>query len=317
MKKIFLAVMMTCLLLTLGACGEKETEKDEAVLNASDPIVVAVLPDTQSVPMIVAQHMGYFEEEKVAVTLEPFTSAAERDSAVQSGSVDVMISDLISMALFRQSGFDVQTLFSTDGSQQILASANSGVDSVEKLSGKTLALSENTIMDYATDRILSYYGVDKNTVEYTYVPQMTVRMEMLINSKVDAAIMPEPQVSVAKDGGAVPLASSEDLNLNATCLGMFREKMEESPQAVEAFVRAYNRGVAYLNETAPEEYMDWVIEETGFPESVAKTMTLPQYRNADIPTEKDVEDVMHWMIERGLIEEAIPYKDLVNSEFTR
>jgi NitT/TauT family transport system substrate-binding protein len=317
MKRIIFALWCVLLLMVFCACGADDTQGNGESLNAGDPIVVGVLPDTQSVPIIVAQHMGYFDEEKVTVDIQPFTSAPERDSAIQSGSVNTVNTDLIAVALFRQSELDMEAILSTDGSQQILASANSGVISINELTGKTLTMSENTIMDYASDRILAYYSVDKNTVEYSYIPQITVRMEMLINHNVDAAIMPEPQVSVAKADGATILASSEDLNLNATCLGMRSEITASHPEAVKAFVRAYNKAVVYLNDTPAEEYMDWVIEETGFPESVSDTLTLPVYREASAPSEADVFDVMDWMIERGLIEEAFAYDDMVNIEFTR
>lgn len=317
MKRIMIAWLCFCLLLGFSACGAEKTQKDDESVNASDPIVVGILPDTQSVPIIVAKHMGYFDDENVKVDIESFTSAADRDSAIQSGSVNTVISDLIAVALFRQSGLDIQAILSTDGSQQILAASDSGITSIEGLAGKTVALSENTIMDYATDRILAYYGVDKDSVEYSYVPQMTVRMEMLINNNVDAATMPEPQVSVAKASGATVLASSADLGLNATCLAMFRKTAEAQPDAVKAFIRAYNKAVVYLNDTPAEEYMDWVISETGFPESVSDTLTLPDYREATAPAEADVTDVMDWMMERGLLEKALDYDDMVNSEFAR
>lgn len=316
-RKISIALLCVFLLLGFSACGGDDGTEQEKALNEGKPIVVGTLPDTQAIPFVVAQHMGYFEEENVAVEIEPFTSAPDRDSAIQSGTVNTVTTDLIAVALFRQSDLDLSAIFSTDGSQQILASADSGMTSVTELDGKTLTLSENTIMDYASDRILAYYGVAKDDVTYSYVPQITVRMEMLVNGNVDAATMPEPQVSVAKDSGATVLASSADLGLNATCLAMLSKLPADQPDAVAAFVRAYNKAVAYLNDTPPEEYMDWVIREAGFPESVGDTLKLPVYREATAPSQKDVDDVMDWMIKRGLIEEAIAYDDMVNVEFTR
>lgn len=314
-KKLWIGVLVLILTVAFSACGAENTTGEKS--NSEKPLVVSVLPDTQSVPLIVAEHMGYFDEENIAVEIEAFTSAADRDSAIQSGAVDVMLSDLVAVALFRESGFDYQVIFSTDGSQQLLASPQSGITSVKDLQGQTLALSENTIMDYAADRILEANDVDKKTVEYTYIPQMTVRMEMLINSNVASAMMPEPQVSVAKEGGATVLASSEDLGLNATCVALSTEMIESESEVLRGFVAAYNKGVAYLNETDPEEYMDWVIKETGFPESVTDTLALPEYREAAVPTQGDVEDVMAWLTARGLIGEAMDYDTIVNSDFAR
>lgn len=317
LKKMITALLCVFLLLGFGACAGEDPQEAAETLNEGEPIVVGVLPDTQALPFIVAQHLGYFEAEHVTVEIEAFTSAPDRDSALQSNAVNAVTTDLIAVALFRQSDLDLEAILSTDGSQQILASAQSNITSVEELGGKILTLSENTIMDYASDRILAHYGVTKDHVIYSYAPQITVRMEMLINGSVDAATMPEPQVSVAKDSGATVLASSADLGLNATCLAMGSTLTVDHPDAVAAFVRAYNKAVAYLNDTPRETYMDWLISEAGFPESVDDTLILPVYREATVPSEGDVADVLDWMTERGLLTADLTYADLVNIDFAR
>ncbi len=316
-KKIITALLCVFLCATFSACTGGDPQEATETLNDGEPLVIGTLPDTQAIPFIVAQHLGYFEAENVDVKIEAFTSAADRDSAIQSNAVNAVTTDLIAVTLFRQSDLDLEVILSTDGSQQILASAKSNITSIEELDGKTLTLSENTIMDYASDRILAHYGVAKDRVTYSYIPQITVRMEMLINGSVDAATMPEPQVSVAKDSGATVLASSADLGLNATCLAMLSTLTTDHPDAVAAFVRAYNKAVAYLNDTPPEEYMDWLILEAGFPESVGGTIILPVYREATVPTEGDVADVLDWMTKRGLLTADLTYDDLVNIEFAR
>ncbi|HMM06406.1 MAG TPA: MetQ/NlpA family ABC transporter substrate-binding protein [Clostridiales bacterium] len=317
LKKMLTEFLCIFLLLGFSACGGEDPQEAAETLNEGEPIVIGVLPDTQALPFIVAEHLGYFEAEQVAVEIEAFTSAPDRDSALQSKAVNAVTTDLIAVALFRQSDLDLEAILSTDGSQQILASAQSNISSVEELDGKILTLSENTIMDYASDRILAHYGVAKDHVIYSYAPQITVRMEMLINGSVDAATMPEPQVSVAKDSGATVLASSADLGLNATCFAMLSTLTADHPDAVVAFVRAYNKAVAYLNETPREEYLDWLISEAGFPESVNDTLILPVYREATAPTEGDVTDVLDWMTQRELLTSDLTYADLVNIEFAR
>ncbi len=315
MKKLLLLCLLCVCLLGFAACGSPADSGEVELINPDDPIVIGILPDTQSVPVALADYLGYFEEEGVNVRVEKFSSAPDRDSAIQSGNLNAMISDLVAVLLYREGGFDVHAVLSTDGSQQLMASAESGIQSIEEAAGRTITLSENTIMDYATTKIFEYYQLPLDGVDYNYIPQMTVRMEMLETGKIDLATMPEPQVSIAKASGAVVLASSEDVGINAGCLAMTDEILTAEPDAVRAFLAAYNRAVDYLNEKDSAEYMDTVIAQTGLPESVSDTISLPSYRRAELPTEDDFTQVLAWMNERGLLANSYAYSDAVSGEF--
>lgn len=317
--KRFLALLfsLSCLLMAFGCGGSEEPAAPvQEGTEDSAALTIGILPDTQSVPIVVAQHFGYFGEEGVDVDVTLFNSASERDSALQSGNLDIAISDLIAACLLREGGFDVAATSLTDGSQDLITSPNSGISDIQGLKGKTLALSENTIMEYAGDRILTNYGLDPETdVEKTYIPQMTVRMEMLANNKVDSVVMPEPQSGIALSQGATLIATGGDLNINGTCLIVVKESVQNRAADVTAFYKAYNRAVEYLTATDPSEYMDFLIEEGGLPETAKETMTLPEYRPATAPGEGDVEEVNTWLVGKGLLEEAIPYSELVDAGY--
>ena len=314
MKKIAALLVLICLCLTFAACQGDEPE-GEAALPA---LSFGILPDTQSVPVALAANLGYFEEEGVNVTVERFTSAAERDSALQSGNLDGQIADLVAVMLFRQGGFDISAVALSEGSQQLLAAPGSEAATVADLQGSTVALSENTVMEYATDRLLEAAGLDPDTaVTKTYIPQMTVRMEMLQAGKVAAATMPEPQVSVAKASGATVLAGSDELDMHSTVIAFRDDSIAEKEEAIAAFFRAYDRAVEYLNSNEPSTYMATVITETGFPETVADTIELPAYLPARAPFDADVVSVSDWMLAKGLMSEAMTYDTVVDDRFVR
>ena len=112
MKKIMSLVLSAALLLTccLCACAEKK-----------ETITIGVLPDVDSAPIIIAQHNGYFEQEGADVKIERFTSAMERDSALQAGAIDGAVSDILAAAFFENGGFNVKITSMTNGSYKLLA----------------------------------------------------------------------------------------------------------------------------------------------------------------------------------------------------
>lgn len=305
-KYLLLAISLICVFAVMvSGCGNKQSDKE---LQA---ITVGVMPDIDSVPIIIAQEKGYFAEEGLKVNIQQFKSAMDRDAALQSGNLDGAISDLLAVAFAKSGGFDVKVTAYTDGDYKLIAGKNENVTSPKDLTGKDVAVSKNTIIEYVTDQITASQSMKEDSINKVVIPQIPTRLEMLQNGKLAAATLPEPMGSIAVANGCKFITDSEQLGINPGVM-MFTAKCVDNKRAeLQAFYRAYNKAVKYLNEHPQDEYMDLIIEKSGFP-AIAKTaLKLPKYREAGLPQEKDVVDCMKWMNSKGLIKQEFSYKDLV------
>jgi len=305
MRKIIRLLLMLILLLTvtnLFGCAKPKTE-----------LVIGVLPDVDSIPVIIAQHKGWFEEEGVVVKVERFTSAMERDSALQSGAVDGAVSDILAAAFFEEGGFKVRITSMTNGSYKLLASK--GMEDTETLEGKSIAISSNTIIEYATDRMLEQKGISPKDVIKTAVPKIPVRLEMLRNNQVDAATLPEPLASSAVKEGAKIIDSTDNLGINPGVMVFSANSIKTKDTAIEAFYSAYNKAVEYLQTAKATDYTDILISSAGFPEDIEDAVTLPEYNAAALPSVQDFDSVIDWLLEKGMIEDNYEYDDLVYRDF--
>lgn len=305
-KYLLLAISLICVFAVMvSGCGNKQSDKE---LQA---ITVGVMPDIDSVPIIIAQEKGYFAEEGLKVNIQQFKSAMDRDAALQSGNLDGAISDLLAVAFAKSGGFDVKVTAYTDGDYKLIAGKNENVTSPKDLAGKDVAVSKNTIIEYVTDQISVSQSMKEDSINKVVIPQIPTRLEMLQNGKLAAATLPEPMGSIAVANGCKFVTDSEQLGINPGVM-MFTAKCVDNKKAeLQAFYRAYNKAVKYLNEHPQDEYMDLIIEKSGFP-AIAKTaLKLPKYREVGLPQEKDVVDCMKWMNSKGLIKQEFSYKDLV------
>ena len=305
-KYLLLAISLICVFAVMvSGCGNKQSDKE---LQA---ITVGVMPDIDSVPIIIAQEKGYFAEEGLKVNIQQFKSAMDRDAALQSGNLDGAISDLLAVAFAKSGGFDVKVTAYTDGDYKLIAGKNENVASPKDLAGKDVAVSKNTIIEYVTDQISVSQSMKEDSINKVVIPQIPTRLEMLQNGKLAAATLPEPMGSIAVANGCKFVTDSEQLGINPGVM-MFTAKCVDNKKAeLQAFYRAYNKAVKYLNEHPQDEYMDLIIEKSGFP-AIAKTaLKLPKYREAGLPQEKDVVDCMKWMNSKGLIKQEFSYNDLV------
>lgn len=303
MKKI-IAVLFLPLLFLMAGCGGGSKQE-------LGTLKIGLMPDTDSVPFIIAQEKGYFAEEGLNVELHSFKSAMDRDSALQSGNLDGAVSDLLAVAFAKDGGFDVKVTSMTDGSYKLVAAPGAEKLSVKELAGKEVAVSRNTIIEYVTDHILESNSMSGDDIAKVVIPQIPTRLELLQSSKLAAATLPEPMASVAVHNGCRFITGSDELGINPGVI-LFTEKSTKEKRAeIQAMYRAYNKAVAYLNSTDRAEYIDLVVEKSGFPPAAKEALVLPVYHTAALPKENDITDCIAWLKGKELIKNSYGYADLV------
>ena len=308
-KLLFLVSVLVMIVLSAAGCGN--TADKTAGNKELQEINIGLMPDIDSVPVIMAQEKGYFAEEGLKVNIQQFKSAMDRDAALQSGNLDGAISDMLAVAFAKSGGFDVKVTAFTNGSYKLIAGKDAEVNSVQDLIGKDVAISKNTIIEYVTDQITAANNMPENSLNKVVIPQIPTRLEMLQNGKLAAATLPEPMGSIAIYNGCKYITGSDELGINPGVM-MFTSKAVESKKAeLQAFYRAYNKAVAYLNDTDKAQYMDIVIEKSGFPAAAKDALALPKYRPAGLPKQQDVTDCLTWMNQKNLIKQNYTYDDIV------
>ncbi len=307
MKKILLLSMLILALVLAAGCGNSndKTQKD------LQPITIGLMPDTDSLPFIIAKEKGYFAEEGIEVNIQQYKSAMDRDSALQSGNLDGAVSDMLAVAFAKAGGFDVKVTSFTDGSYKLIASKDAGINNVKALAGKDVAVSRNTIIEYVTDQILAKEGMDSESINKVIIPQIPTRLEMLQNGKLAAATLPEPMASIAVSNGCTYVTGSDELGINPGVIMFTAKTVDNKTAEIAAMYRAYNKAVDYLNNTSRDEYIDLVVEKGGFPPAAKEALKLPEYHKAALPKESDVTDCIKWLNNKGLVKEHFSYHDIV------
>mgnify|MGYP000902490887 CR=1 FL=1 len=306
-------ILLVLSLLLLAGCGQTQVT---AVKTAPEKLRIGVLPLEDAMPAVVAEKNGYFVQENIAVELVRFQSAVEQESAIQSGQLDGIVNDLIVATLLKESGQNIKVtsiaLGSTpeEGKFAIVAAAKSGIKSLADLKGKKIGIANNTIIEYVTDGLLADGGIDPSLVDKVSVPKIPVRMEMLFNNQVDAIVVPDPLLTFAEFKGAEIVARDTARNLSQSVVIFNKKTLDEKRGAVEAFYRAYAKAVDDLNNN-PADYKQLMIANVNIPEQIAKDYQIQRYPKPQLPAEEDVNNILKWMTQKGLLKTDLKYQDLV------
>jgi NitT/TauT family transport system substrate-binding protein len=313
-RKILPLVPVALLLATLAlvGCGSQES---------AQPLRMALLPVLDVLPFHVAEQNGYFDQTGVQVELVPVKSAQERDSLMQAGQVDGMLTDLLSPVLFNQAEAQVKAVrtarqaYSDAPMFHILAAPGSSIASPEDLAGVEIGIAENTVIEYLTDRMLEAAGLAPERIATREVSAIPVRFELLVNGEIPAANLPDPLASGAIAAGAVLVVDDSTVpELSQSILAFRTETLESSPEAVGRFLKAWEMAVDEINAN-PAAYHDLLVDKGRVPPSIQGTFEMPPFPEAKVPSPEQLADVVEWALAKGLIEADVPYDRMVDDSF--
>jgi NitT/TauT family transport system substrate-binding protein len=275
-----------------------------AAEQASGELRVGVLPDVDSLPLLVADAEGRFAAEGARVRLVSFTTAVERDAALQSGAVDGVVADLLAAALGLQGGFDLRVTSLTDGRYGIVTAPGSGITTAVGLANVPIGISTNTIIQYATDTLLARAGLSSPQIVGLAVPKIQIRLELLLTGQLKAACLPEPLLTVARAKGATLISASDDAGFKAGVLLFRRPVLDQRLADVTAFYKAYWKAAQAINANS-DSYRDFLVQKAGFPAEAHTGFSFVRYQKPRLPEQADVEAVLAWMKAKGLLTAAI------------
>lgn len=310
MKKYILLVMTIVFVLALTGCTTTvetpEANEEMMVLN------IGAMGSIDVLPLIIAEENGYFEALGLKVNVEMFRAAKDRDAALQAGEIDGVTSDEVAIVIYQNAGIDMKITGVTDGEFTLVAGKDSGINSVGDLVGKSIAISENTVIEYTVDRLLNSSGIALDSVEKIAIPSMPTRLEMLNSGEVDAALMPSPfsDAAVTAGGRIIDRVNNEGQYIAITAF--LNEAIEKNPDAIKAYYKAYDQAVEYLNQTDVSEYEDVVIRVVGYPEGMKGNIQVPVFRKNQLPPVSDLIEVIEWADNKGILTQTVSPDDMVS-----
>lgn len=303
-------VVLWCCCFSMAALSLAARPQNE--VSPAPAVRVGIMPDADSLPLMLARDEGLFEREGARVELVMFSNPQERDAAIQAGQVDGVISDLLAAAFLVAGGFDFKVSSLTDGRYGIVAARQSGIESLAGLRGKRIGLSANTIIQYTVDAQLAAAGVPMGEYEAVAVPRMPLRLQMVLEGQIEAASLPEPLLTAAVAQGAVLLSTTDTTGIDAGVLLFAKKALDTRLEAVRAFYRAYDRAARLINEN-PDAYRDYLVEKAAFPAAVKDAYRFVTYRKPTLPDDSQIEMVLSWLKNGKLLEADLKVPDLIDS----
>ncbi|MFZ5911120.1 MAG: ABC transporter substrate-binding protein [Chloroflexota bacterium] len=287
---------------------------------AMEPVAmkIAVLPIIDALPLYVAQQQGFFAAHGVKVELVPVASAPERVQLEASGQVDGTINETLGVMQFNKEGVQMQAvryaLRPAEGYGHffILASAQSGITTPDGLKGVEIGVSQGTVIEYVTERLLQDAGLNADEIKTIPVPKIPDRMSLLASGELQAGTLPDPLGALAVQSGAViVMDDSAHPEYGFSVYSFRKEFIDAHAEAVMNFLLAVDEAVALIN-ADPTQYTSILSDNKIVPPPLLEAYKVPPFPTAGVPTEAEWLDALEWAKGKGMLDVDVPYADSVN-----
>ena len=313
------AALIFCILLFfLYSCQRKKGESVFIPSTELQPLTLGMLPTLDGLPFHIAKAQGIYDSLGLDLTILSFNSAYDRDAAFQFKSLDGMITDYPSaVTLQAVHHTDLGIILKHDGYFCFIVSKESGINQLQELKEKNIAVSHNTIIEYATGQLLNKAGISQAEVNKPEIAQLPLRLQMRQYDQLDASFLPDPAASIAMNARHRSLISTQELGIDFTVTAFSREAINEKRREIELLITGYNLGIDYIK-MHPQKEWKQVLIEIGVPENLTGLIALPVYRKAERPSADALDKAVTWLKTNNRIPQTYSgYKSLIDTTFIK
>lgn len=248
---ITLSDAVTFLLLAFILVGLVGLVGCQKVPESHEKITVAVAIQPLSAPVYVAQEMGFFKEEGLDVTLQPYVSGKDCLASVLSGTAEIgtVAETPIMLAALNGEKFSIiATISDSNQYQKIVARKDRGITAPKDLIGKRIGMNAGTTTEYFLDALLTYYGIPmERTRKITAGPEGI--LAALAKGDIDAAVVWPPHTAKALTLLGNNALTLEDDKIYSIYWNIVtgQEFAQAHPETVKKLLRAFLRAERYIN----------------------------------------------------------------------
>lgn len=306
--------------ISSGAQTETSAPAEAAQDETVETLKVAMLgKDIKTACVILAQRLGYFEEEGVNVEFEQVSSLPEALTAVSKGQLDVLPYGAIPSCSFISQGTDVVIFGGTisEGSEAItLPEHAQDYTTAEDFRGKKIGCFRMETGHMVMKGYLREAGLDLNEdVEFIYLDSQASIMEAVSKGEVDLGFVNSGYGYICKQGGLSVAFQAGDFVEDFPCCRQTtsRASLENKKDALVKFETALLRACAvYQND--PDTTVKELQAYCGMDEDYVRAILYgsEDYDNAMIisldPNKDKMEDFYEVMKANGDIDAGTTYE---------
>jgi len=283
-----------------------------------DTLVIGTPLVPDSMPVKIALFKPIFKENMLDVKIVSFEGDKEGERLLSRGVVDGIICDLPTGLVLAKGSPSVRIVKNILRANPyralfaLVAGPETRVKNVPDLKGKIIAVPKGVSFRFYTEYYLRT-DIPLNKVVIREVEDIAKAWDLLNKGEVSAALLRTPYTDIAVKKGMVFLA--DDRNSPWMSVLVLKESViKKKFKVIERFIFALEQSVLALN-LKPDDFSGLLQKQGGIPEEGRKRFPMPIFEGANCPSPDEIETILNWLDEKGLLSKETPYEELINPNF--
>lgn len=298
-----------------------QTPTGDAASEDLETLRIGQVPAPASEPYYTMIDEGFLREEGFEAEIYDFGGPGI-PNALERGTIDIGSSATTVSVYQMQGGTNLRAVAQRYGAEQgqdnefMVVRDGIEINSTEDFEGLTLCTeSAGSMDDLFMKRWAEKNGIDlQEDVDYIYTSEESWQTAFASGS-VDACVLNDPGATLLENEGlAYKYESLSRPDFWTTFVAVHERMIEEEPEKLRAFLRAYARAAAYARQN-PNESLENMAEYTGYDVSTLREADLGEVRQdlrVNMTLLNEVHDTMY---QYGLIEERYDMSTYVDNSF--
>lgn len=289
LRNLFSLLLVVLVAVSCGSKSGSDNVKTEKKPQNDSCVRIAVLPTLDALPFFIANERGLFDKENLNVSLVPFNSHLDVDTALAGGSVDAAFTDLVRTERMKShDGVELQYLTTTELNWSLVSNRTARINKLDQLGDKMVAMTRWSATDYLTDKVFSAVKT-KSQVYSVQINDLDVRLKMLLNNEMDAAWYPEPQATAAVSAGHKLLQGADKNKEKLGVLAVRKQKGKKSIAGMENKLKTiYSAACDSINKNGIKAYAVEIAKYCHVSEDVVAKIPNHVFTHAEQPLEKNL-----------------------------
>jgi NitT/TauT family transport system substrate-binding protein len=285
-----------------------------------DKLVIGAPDLHDAVPLKMALFRPIFKENRLDVHLVPFRGEEQAQRLLSNGSVVGLICDLPTGLVLAKSTPSMRIIKNVLRANPyrplfaLVARAGLPYEDFMAMEGtRHIAVPKGLSFEFYADYYIKTLDLPPGKVALQWVEDAASAWEMLQKGGVSAALLRTPYTDMAMQNQMALLADDRSLPWMSV-LVMHASIIDEKTESVKRFLFGLEQSVLALN-LKPDEFHPLLREQGGIPQAAAKRFPMPIFEGANCPAIDEIEPVLSWLDEKGLLSKDTPYDELVDPRF--
>ncbi|HWE74696.1 MAG TPA: ABC transporter substrate-binding protein [Stellaceae bacterium] len=272
---------------------------------------VSMAPIFVVAPHVVADRMGFFAAEGIAVTTQPVQSGNIGIPGLMSGSFDILYSNSVAVLTALERGLDLRII--AEGTRiaakppvaaALLQRKDGGMHTGRDLEGKTIGIATKYDIQWLIAQAwIKLKGGDPSKVTYREMPLPSM-LDALASNQVDAVVAIDPFLAVGLGDARFGLLSWAQADvmpgMPSSMWVITGETAKSKRELIHAYLRGFYKGAEWVDEHLGDpEYMKLVASFTKTDPALLAKMALNK-QPLDVDP-KQIERVAALMKDNGLL----------------